>query len=335
MYPKYWIAINLLTSNTKSMNSKIKIGVSSCLVGEKVRWNGDHKQNHYVREVLADYFEYVSVCPEMEAGMGVPRETVALYGDLKKFQMISKKTQTDWTKPMQKYTKGKINSLAQEDLCGYIFKSKSPSCGLGRVPVYSEIGSHKVKHGSGMFAQAFIQKFPLIPIEDEGRLNDPRIRENFIVKVFSFYRLKNLFETGFSSGALVKFHTQHKFLLLAHSRKHYDSLGQLVAKPKSLKAEELKGNYGKVFMEALSLKSTPKKNTDVLLHMMGFLKKILTKGEKEDILSAIEDYRKELLPLIVPVTLIRHQVNKHNIEYLRDQVYLNPHPKELMLRNHV
>ncbi len=317
------------------MENKIKIGVSSCLVGEKVRWNGDHKQDRYVREVLARYFEYVSICPEMEVGMGVPRETVALYGDLEKSRLISKKTQTDWTTPMQKYIKSRINSLTHEDICGYIFKSKSPSCGLGRVPVYSEFGSHKVKHGPGMFAQAFTQKFPLIPTEDEGRLNDSKIRENFIVKVFSFYRLQNLFEKGFSSGALVKFHTQHKFLLLAHSRKHYDSLGQLVAKPKSIKAEELKEKYGKVFMEALSLKSTPKKNTDVLLHMMGFLKKTLTKGEKENILSAIEDYRKELLPLIVPVTLIRHQVNKHNIEYLADQVYLNPHPKELMLRNHV
>lgn len=317
------------------MESKIKIGVSSCLIGEKVRWNGDHKQNHFVREVLANYFEYVSICPEMDVGMGVPRETVALYGDLEKSQMISKKTQTDWTQPMQKYIKGQMNSLTREDLCGYIFKSKSPSCGLGRVPVYSEFGSHKVRHGPGMFAKAFTNNFPLIPTEDEGRLNDSKIRENFIVKVFSFYRLKNLFTKQFSLGALVKFHTQQKFLLLAHSRKHYDALGQLVAKPKSLKKEELKDSYGKIFMEALTFKATPKKNSDVLLHMMGFLKKILSKGEKEDILGTIEDYRKELLPLIVPVTLIRHQVNKHNIEYLKDQAYLNPHPKELMLRNHV
>lgn len=318
-----------------AMETKIKIGVSSCLLGEKVRWNGDHKQDRYVREVLANYFEYIPVCPEMEVGMGVPRETVALYGDLEKQRMVSKKTQTDWTKPMEQYIKGRINSLTHDELCGYIFKSKSPSCGLGRVPVYSEFGSHKVRHGPGLFAKAFTRKFPLIPTEDEGRLNDPRIRENFIVKVFSFYRLQNLLNKGFSSGALVKFHTQHKFLLLAHSRKHYSALGELVAHTKAFKPSELKEKYGNIFMEAFSLKSTPKKNTDVLLHMMGFLKKILTKGEKEDILSTIEDYRKELLPLIVPVTLIRHQVNKHNIEYLADQVYLNPHPKELMLRNHV
>ena len=164
-----------------------------------------------------------------------PRETVALYGNLEKSRMISRKTQTDWTKPMQKYINVRINSLTREDLCGFIFKSKSPSCGLSRVPVYSEFGSHNARHGAGMFAKEFTNKFPLIPTEDEGRLNDPRIRENFIVKVFSFYRLQNLFKKNFSIGGLVKFHTQQKYLLLAHSRKHYDVLGQLVSKPKSLK----------------------------------------------------------------------------------------------------
>ena len=317
------------------MKNKIKIGVSSCLIGEKVRWNGDHKQNHFVREILENYFEYVSVCPEMEVGMGVPRETVALYGNLEKSRMISKKTQTDWTKPMEYYIKDRISSLEHENLCGYIFKSKSPSCGLGRVPVYAEFGSHRVRHGAGVFAKAFTNKFPLVPTEDEGRLNDPMIRENFIVKVFSFSRLKDLFKINFSIGKLVRFHTQQKFLLLAHSRKYYDELGQLVAKPKSLTKEVLKEEYGKTFMKALTFKATPKKNTDVLLHMMGFLKKVLSKGEKEDILNTIQDYRRGLFPLIVPVTLIRHQAKKHNIEYLKDQAYLNPHPKELMLRNHV
>ena len=317
------------------MENKIKIGVSSCLIGEKVRWNGDHKQNHYVREVLAKYFEYVSVCPEMEVGMGVPRETVALYGNLENSRMISKKTQTDWTIPMKSYIKTRISSLALDNLCGYIFKNKSPSCGLGRIPVYAEFGSNKVRHGMGMFANEFTEYYPLIPTEDEGRLNDPKIRENFIVKVFSFYRLQNLLNKDFSIGGLVRFHTQQKFLLLAHSRKHYDLLGQLVAKSKSYSKKAVKENYASTFMKAFSFKSTPKKNTDVLLHMMGFLKKLLSKSEKEDILNTIQDYRKELLPLIVPVTLIRHQVIKYDIDYLKNQAYLNPHPKELMLRNHV
>ena len=317
------------------MKNIIKIGVSSCLVGEKVRWNGDHKQDRYVREILGNYFEYVPVCPEMEVGMGVPRETVALYGTLEAPKMISKKTKTDWTERMNHYLRDRINKLTHDNLCGYIFKSKSPSCGISRVPVFSKTDRSKARHGPGMFANAFIKTFPLVPIEDEGRLNDAKIRENFIARVFSFNRLQKLFDKGLSKGALVNFHTRHKFLLLAHSRNHYTALGKLVANSKSLKPDEIKAEYSRLFMEAMTYKSTPKKNTDVLLHMMGFLKKVLTKGEKEDILTTIEDYRKELLPLIVPVTLIRHQVKKYNIEYLLDQVYLNPHPKELMLRNHV
>jgi uncharacterized protein YbgA (DUF1722 family)/uncharacterized protein YbbK (DUF523 family) len=317
------------------MKNTIKIGVSSCLIGEKVRWNGDHKQDRYVREILGNYFEYISMCPEMEVGMGVPRETVALYGNLEDPKMISKKTKTDWTERMASYIKDQMKTLTHENLCGFIFKSKSPSCGIARIPVFSETDRSKARHGAGMFANAFLKKFPLIPIEDEGRLNDAKFRENFIIRVFSFNRLQKLMDKDFSRGALVDFHTKHKFLMLAHSRKHYTALGSLVANSKSLKYEEIKVQYSKLFMEGLTYKSTPKKNTDVLLHMMGFLKKVLTKGEKEDILTTFEDYRKELLPLIVPVTLIRHQVKKHNIEYLKDQIYLNPHPKELMLRNHV
>jgi len=317
------------------MKNKIKIGVSSCLLGEKVRWNGDHKQDRYVRDALGKYFEYIPTCPEVEVGMGTPRETVALYGTLEKPRMIGKKTQTDWTKKINKYTKDRVSELAEQDLCGYIFKSKSPSCGTGRVNIYSEFGGTKARHGLGIFASAFIKTLPLVPVEDEGRLHDSRIKENFIIRVFCFYRLGCLSRERFAIGKLIKFHTKHKFLLLSHSRKHYDIMGKLVANAKLLKVEELKARYSKLFMDALTYKSTPKKNTNVLLHMTGFLKKILTSDEKEDILATIEDYRKELLPIVVPITLIQHQVKKHKIEYLQDQVYLNPHPKELMLRNHV
>jgi uncharacterized protein YbgA (DUF1722 family) len=267
--------------------------------------------------------------------MGVPRETVALYGTLENPKMITKGGKTDWTKKMNHYTKDRIHELTKENLCGYVFKSKSPSCGIGKVPIYSEFGSSRMRHGSGMFASSFVKVFPLVPVEDEGRLHDPVIRENFIVRIFCFHRLQLLVRKSFSIGSLVRFHTRHKFLILSHSRKKYDDMGELVANAKKIKKAELKTRYSKLFMAALTYKSTPKKNTDVLLHMTGFLKKILTREEKKNILSVIEDYRNELLPLVVPVTLIYHQVKKHNIEYLLDQVYLNPHPKELMLRNHV
>jgi uncharacterized protein YbgA (DUF1722 family)/uncharacterized protein YbbK (DUF523 family) len=317
------------------MKEKIKIGMSSCLLGEEVRWDGDHKHDQYVRDVLGSYFDYVSICPEVDVGMGVPRETVALYGTLENPKMITKRSKTDWTKKMNHYTKDRIHELTKENLCGYVFKSKSPSCGIGKVPIYSEFGSSRMRHGSGMFASSFVKVFPLVPVEDEGRLHDPVIRENFIVRIFCFHRLQLLVRKSFSIGSLVRFHTRHKFLILSHSRKKYDDMGELVANAKKIKMAELKTRYSKLFMAALTYKSTPKKNTDVLLHMTGFLKKILTREEKKNILSVIEDYRNELLPLVVPVTLIYHQVKKHNIEYLLDQVYLNPHPKELMLRNHV
>ena len=317
------------------MKEKIKIGMSSCLLGEEVRWDGDHKHDQYVRDVLGSYFDYVSICPEVDVGMGVPRETVALYGTLENPKMITKRSKTDWTKKMNHYTKDRIHELTKENLCGYVFKSKSPSCGIGKVPIYSEFGSSRMRHGSGVFASSFVKVFPLVPVEDEGRLHDPVIRENFIVRIFCFHRLQLLVRKSFSIGSLVRFHTRHKFLILSHSRKKYDDMGELVANAKKIKTAELKTRYSKLFMAALTYKSTPKKNTDVLLHMVGFLKKILTREGKKDILSVIEDYRNELLPLVVPVTLIYHQVKKHNIEYLLDQVYLNPHPKELMLRNHV
>ena len=317
------------------MDDKIKIGVSSCLLGEKVRWNGDHKQNLFVRDVLGNYFEYISICPEMEIGMGVPRETVALYGSLENPKLISKKNRIDWTEEMKRFSKEKIKFLAEQNLSGYIFKSKSPSCGIGRIPVYSVDEPGKARHGSGMFSSEFMQAFPLVPVEDEGRLYDQRLKENFIVKVFSFYRLKkSLLNKNSKLKNLVEFHTQHKFLILAHSRTHYQALGRIVAESKKNPWDKVLTDYIFLFMEAFSYKSTNKKNIDVLLHMMGFFKKLIPTVDKKDILDSIEDYRKELVPLIVPITLIRHYVKKYDVTYLKDQLYLSPHPKELMLRNH-
>lgn len=318
------------------MENKIRIGVSSCLIGEKVRWNGDHKQNRYVKDILSNYFEYVSVCPEVEVGMGTPRETVALYGNPDKPKMISRKTKSDWTRRMNRYSINRIKGLSNLGLCGYIFKSKSPSCGLARIPVYDENDRSKARHRSGLFANTFIKANPLIPTEDEGRLMDSKLRENFIVRVFSYHRLKLVLGNKIvKPGDIVKFHTKHKFLLLSHSRNHYQILGKIVAELKERPWEIMLSSYVNNFMKALTFKSTVKKNTDVLLHMMGFFKNLLEKEEKQDILSSIEDYRNELIPLIVPITLVRHQARKYNIKYLIDQIYLNPHPKELMLRNQV
>jgi len=313
---------------------KMRVGVSSCLLGEKVRWNGDHKQDLYVKDLLGRYFEWVPVCPEVEAGMGIPRETVQLQGDPQKPRMVGTVTGEDWTARMNRYSQKRARELVPLNLCGYIFKNRSPSCGIARIKVYDDAG-RAAPNGRGLFAGAVMDHVPLLPIEDEGRLRDARIRENFITRVFAFYRLNTFLGKKFTHSSLVAFHTAHKFLLLAHSRKHYDALGRLVAQAKQIAPSVLKTRYAEEFMHALSFKSTPKKNADVLYHMLGFFKKQLNAVEKEDVIEAIEDYRKELVPLIVPVTLIRHHVRKHGIDYLRDQVYLHPHPKELMLRNHV
>lgn len=319
---------------TKNDELPIRVGISTCLLGERVRFDAGHKKDIYLTGVLGRYFEWVSVCPELEAGMGVPREPVRLTGAASRPSMVGTKTGADWTERMEKYSEKRSLELRGSDLSGYILKSDSPSCGMERVRLYSESGMPS-KTGVGLFAAAFMQKFPLIPVEEEGRLNDARIRDNFIVRVFSYARLQKLFSDRFTLGSLVKFHTVHKYLLLAHSPRHYESLGKIVAQGKKYSPHELKEKYSSLFMEGLKIKSTTKKNVNVLQHIMGFLRGHVTDFERDDILRVIDDYHQEYLPLIVPVTLIRHYVMKRDVPYIRDQVYLNPHPKELMLRNHV
>jgi uncharacterized protein YbgA (DUF1722 family)/uncharacterized protein YbbK (DUF523 family) len=314
--------------------SKIKVGVSSCLLGEKVRWDGNHKQDAVVKNQLGRIFEWVPTCPEVEIGMGIPRETVQLTGNPMAPRMVGTTTATDWTRRMNRYSKKRSSELGRMNVCGYIFKSKSPSCGIARIKILSNNGKTQSK-GRGMFADSFMQKYPLIPVEDEDRLHDARVRENFITRVFAYHRLSQLLNGRLSYKALVEFHTAHKFVLLAHSRRHYNARGKLVAQAKQIAQAELKSRYAEEFMQALTFRSTKKKNADVLYHMLGFFKTQLSQDEKLDLIETIEDYRNELTPLIVPVTLIKHHVLKHKIDYLSDQVYLNPHPKELMLRNRV
>lgn len=314
--------------------SKIHVGISSCLVGEKVRWNGEHKKDVYIDVVLSQIFEWVRVCPEMEVGMGVPREAVHLSGSVENPRMVGKQTKTDWTKRMRQYSRVRINELQSLNLCGFIFKNSSPSCGMKGIKIYPDRGRPRAV-GRGLFADDFIKHHPILPVEEEGRLRDPQIRENFIVRIFSYQRLQRLMNCGFSRGRLVDFHTQHKLLLLAHNRKQYAVLDRLVAQSKQLSPTQLRRQYSALFMQALSIRTTVKKNVDVLQHMVGYLKKLLDKEDKQEILQSIEDYHHGLVPLVVPLTLIKHYVRKFRIEALMHQVYLNPHPKELLIRNHV
>jgi uncharacterized protein YbgA (DUF1722 family)/uncharacterized protein YbbK (DUF523 family) len=277
--------------------------------------------------------EYVPVCPEVECGLGIPREAMRLVGDPQSPRLVTVRTGQDFTERMLNWARGRVKELAKEGLCGFIFKSDSPSSGMERVKVYNEKGMPE-KAGKGIFAKTFMDHFPLIPVEEEGRLHDPKLRENFIESIFTLRRWREVAQDKKSLGSLVAFHTQHKLLFLSHSEKHYRAMGKLVAEGKKLPLSELYASYETLLLEALKLRSTVKKNANVLQHMMGYFKEQLSKDEKQELLETLDEYRKGYIPLIVPITLINHYVRKYKEDYLRQQIYLNPHPIALQLRNH-
>ncbi len=312
---------------------KIRLGISACLLGEEVRYDGGHKLDRYLTDTLGRYVEYVPVCPEVEAGFGVPREAMHLEGDLNAPRLVTRRTKRDLTDPMLEWAKKRVLELEAQDLCGFIFKSRSPSSGMERIPVYNEKGM-PVKKGVGLFARIFMDHFPLLPVEDEGRLHDPKLRENFIECVFVFKRWRECLSRGKSRRGLIDFHTKHKLLILSHSPKHYQMMGRLVGQAKTLALDELYQTYQGLLLEALRLKTTIKKNANVLQHMMGYFKKELSADEKQELLEIIGLYGEAHVPLIVPITLMNHYIRKYDQPYLKEQYYLQPHPIELQLRNH-
>ena len=319
---------------TDMPDGPIRILVSSCLLGEKVRYDGGHKRDSFLVETLGRFVEYVPVCPEVECGLQTPREAMRLAGDPADPRLVTSKTGLDHTGKMQGWIRRKLQDLEGLDLCGYICKKDSPSSGMERVKVYGEPGI-PAKVGAGMFTKAFMDHFPLIPVEEEGRLQDPVLREMFVERVFTLRRLRDRIRQGKSRGSLVEFHTDHKLLILTHGRTRYAEMGKLVAHAKELPLEELYRRYLHLLMEALRLRTTPAKCADVLMHMMGHFRQFLTSDEKQELLEVIGRYRNRLIPLVVPVTLTLHHVRKYDVPYLKRQVFLNPHPVELMLRNHV
>ena len=312
----------------------LRLGISRCLLGDEVRFDGGHKRDRFLTDVFGHYVEWVPVCPEVEAGLGTPREAMRLVGDPQHPRLLTIKSGTDHTKVLETMTGDRLNELNELDLSGYVFKQGSPSCGVERVRVYTEqaMPSH---NGIGIFARAFIEHFPLIPVEEEGRLNDAPLRENFIERVFCYRRYQELLQNGVTRQAVVRFHTIHKYLLLAHSAQHYQLLGRLVGQAERHRPKELALKYGELFMKALAVKATVRKHVNVLQHILGYFKTQLGAQEKSELLGVIGDYHQGLTPLIVPLTLIKHYVHLFDVAYIREQVYLNPHPKELMLRNHV
>jgi uncharacterized protein YbgA (DUF1722 family)/uncharacterized protein YbbK (DUF523 family) len=316
------------------MEDRIKVGISACLLGQPVRYDGGHQQDRYLIDTLGQYMEYVPVCPEVECGLGTPREAMRLVGTPENPRLVTRKTGVDHTQKMIRWAKKRVKALEKESLCGFIFKSKSPSSGMSRVKVYNDQGM-PAQTGVGMFARVFMDHFPLIPVEEDGRLHDPKIRENFIERVFTLMRWRKNLEEKPAMGRLVDFHSKNKLLIMAHSPKHYKEMGRLVAGGKGTAIKKGYEHYQTLLMDALKLKSTIRKNSNVLFHLMGYFKKQLTADEKQEVIDLIEQYRYGYLPLIVPITLINHYVRKYDQPYLKMQTYLNPHPVELKLRTHV
>jgi uncharacterized protein YbgA (DUF1722 family)/uncharacterized protein YbbK (DUF523 family) len=328
-----WQRVVTPTDTTSAPVAPIRIGVSTCLLGEHVRFDGGHKRDPFLVETFGRYVEWVPVCPEVETGLGVPRESMHLRRVADEVRLVTTKTGIDHTDAMRRYAARRVAALSAHELCGYVLKKSSPSCGMERVKIYGRSGP--LASGRGLFAEALLKAFPHLPVEEEGRLSDPRLRENFVERVFAYRRLRSLFNSRWTVGRVVAFHTAHKMQLMAHSPRLYAELGRLVAGAKALARPVLQASYEAQFMTALEVMATPKRQVNVLQHILGYFTDQLDGPARHELIELIEDYGRGMLPLVVPLTLVRHYVRRFTIAYLQGQTYLEPHPKELMLRNHV
>jgi uncharacterized protein YbgA (DUF1722 family)/uncharacterized protein YbbK (DUF523 family) len=313
----------------------IKLGVSRCLLGDEVRYDGGHKLDRYLVDTLGRFVEWVPVCPEVEIGLPTPRDSLRLLGDSEAPRLVAPKSGQDYTERMQAWAQERLEQLAEVGLHGFVFKKDSPSSGLFRVRVYDENGMPR-RDGTGIFPREVMRRLPLLPLEEEGRLHDMRLRENFVERVFAYYRWTCMLQADPSPGGVVQFHTAHKLTMMSHSQEHYQRMGRLVARAGSLPWEELRDEAGRLLMEGLQVLTTPGKHANVMQHLMGFLRQQLSREDKVELFGLVEEYRQEMLPLVVPLTLLQHHLRRNSVpDWVHQQVYLNPYPKELMLRNHV
>ncbi len=315
----------------------LRLGVSACLLGQEVRYDGGHKKNHFVTEGLGAYVEWQAVCPELEVGMGVPRPSVRLLDADGASRMVEPRSGEDWTERMQTFAETRVEALDAGaadagGLDGFVLKKGSPSCGLERIRVYRENGMPSERTDSGLFTQALRRRYPLLPLEEEGRLNDPRLRENFVERVFARNRWRVFLARGASRGKLVEFLTAHKMLLRCHDEDGYRRIGRLVGEAGSMPDAQLFDEFEQLFQQTFAKLASPKRHANVLQHAMGYFKDILELSDKQELLDSINQYRLGFLPLVVPLTLVRFHIRKHGIEYLAGQLYFDPHPRELMLR---
>ena len=313
--------------------SKIILGISSCLMGNAVRHDGGHKRNVYVLSTLAEYFDFRTVCPEVAIGLGVPRPTIRLTRAADGVRLTgSDDAGMDLTESMTGWAKRAVEGMA--DLSGFILKNNSPSCGMERVRVYDGNGA-PARDGVGLFAATLMKAMPWLPVEEEGRLNDPMLRENFIERVFVYYRWQRMIAEGLTVSSLMAFHQRHKFILLAHDEQEYRKLGPLIASVNRDNIQELSSEYLLRMMNSLKARSSRKRHTNVLMHVMGFLKTKIDSDDKQEMIEVMDSYRLGKVPLIVPVTLMKHHLRRFPDDYISSQYYMNPYPEELMLRNSI
>lgn len=319
----------LATRGTDMTN--VTIGISSCLLGNEVRHDGGHKRNVYATKTLSDYFTFRPFCPEMAIGLGVPRPTIRLTRSESGIRLTgSDNPQLDVTADMTKWSETAVTGM--QDLSGFILKSNSPSCGMERVRVYDGNGV-PARDGIGLFANSLMKAMPWLPVEEEGRLNDAVLRENFIERVFVYYRWQQLMNNGISVSGVMDFHQQHKFILLAHDEVEFRKLGPLIANINKNNLDQVASEYLLRVMTSLKSRATRKRHTNVLMHVMGFLKTKIDSDDKQELIEVMDNYRHGKVPLIVPVTLMKHHLRKFPDEYISSQYYMAPYPEELMLRN--
>lgn len=314
----------------------IPVGISQCLMGAPVRYDGGHKHSPYCTQTLSSWFSFVPVCPEMGIGMGAPRESIHLQGSLEhdEIRAVGNRTATlDVTDKLIAYGIEKGRELTH--LRGYILQGRSPSCGMERIKVYHPNGNPIGKTSPGLYAREFMRLQPLLPVEEDGRLQDARLRENFVARVFAYHRWCELLAGGLTLARLQDFHARHKYLLLSHHQPAYRYLGQVVAHAHQRDLKDVADEYGRAFMDTLKRVATNRNHANVMQHLMGYVKHELDTHSKEELLHLIDQYRQARIPLIAPLTLLKHHLKRHPNAYLDKQVYMEPHPPELMLRNFI
>lgn len=313
----------------------MKIGISACLLGSNCRYDGGHSRDRFIVDTLSEYFEFTPLCPESMI-LPTPRDTIRLVEDNEEIRVLkSKDNKEELTRELNEVSQGLVNDLVEDELCGFILKSKSPTCGMERVKVYSAQTGQSQNKGVGVFAAKLKEKYPYLPIEEEGRLGDPWLRENFIMQVFAYKSIFEFMKSNIIYKDLVDFHTSYKYLIYAKSQKSYKLLGSIVANHKRKELDEVLNEYKQEFLKAISIKGSISNAYNVLLHIFGYFKKHITSQEKHSLLEALEDFKKEIVPIVTVIRLFKLYIEKFDISYLKVQTFLSPYPKELALRSNI